>query len=136
MTARFASTLLIGLCLASPAAAIDGDRLRVIDGDTLRLGRERLRLLDIDAPEINPPRCVAELELGLLARARLAALIAGRQVEIRRHGRDRYRRPLVRLTVGGEDVGAILLEDGLALTWMPGRAAYEARRAHWCGGRP
>jgi endonuclease YncB( thermonuclease family) len=42
-----------------PAAEV-----RVVDGDTIRLGRERIRILGIDTPETqNRARCNAEHRL-------------------------------------------------------------------------
>ncbi|MFG1466677.1 thermonuclease family protein [Xanthobacter sp. DSM 24535] len=128
--------LLAALLAATPALALDGNRLRVIDGDTVALGTEHIRLLDIDAPETAHPRCESELVLGLAAKARLLELLRGRPVEIVRHGRDRYGRTLARLTVGGRDVGALLSADGLAIAWRPGHDAWVDRAAHWCGVRP
>lgn len=127
--------LVAGAVIAGTVAAhpVDGNRLRVIDGDTVALGAEHIRLLDIDAPEISQPRCEAEAYLGLQAKARLKALLAGQDVSIARDGRDRYGRTLARLTVSGRSVGAVLVAEGLAVTWEPGPAAYRARLKHWCG---
>src|SRR5687768_10535278 len=36
----------------------------VVDGDTLWLGGEKIRVADIDAPETHEPRCAAEQKLG------------------------------------------------------------------------
>lgn len=76
------------LIFASPANAatyepVDGDRIIVLDGDTVALpckkpGRgcsEKVRLRDIDAPEVFHPDCVEGLQQGLKAKARLAELI-------------------------------------------------------------
>ena len=40
----------------------------MVDGDTIAVGRERIRLLDIDTPETFRSRCDNELVLGLKAR--------------------------------------------------------------------
>ncbi|QPC45412.1 thermonuclease family protein [Kaustia mangrovi] len=93
-----------------------------------------MRLLDIDTPESNSPRCAVEEDLGHLAAERLSRLIADRLVVIDRSGtHDRWGRPLVHLIVGDEDVGKILMREGLAVRWEPGREAWEARARHWCG---
>ncbi|QPC45419.1 thermonuclease family protein [Kaustia mangrovi] len=93
-----------------------------------------MRLLDIDTPEIDSPRCDVEEDLGHLAAERLSRLIADRLVVIDRSGtHDRWGRPLVRLIVGDEDIGDILVREGLAVRWEPGREAWEARARHWCG---
>lgn len=132
------TALVAGVLMASGLAAhaVDGNRLRVIDGDTVAFGTEHIRLLDIDAPEISHPRCEAEARLGLQAKARLKALLAGQDVAITRDGRDRYGRTLARLTVGGRSLGTVLVAEGLAVAWEPGPAAYRARLQHWCGRAP
>lgn len=138
---RLALALLF-LALAAPAAAetIDGARIYVVDGDTIRLpGGERVRLYAIDAPEISRARCEAELAAGLRAKERLRALLVGQSVAIERcepsTGRcaDRYRRTLGALITPAGDVAMILIAEGHAVPWRTGKAAAQARAAHWCG---
>ncbi len=130
------------LLLALPASAetIDGNTIVIIDGDTVALPcsprpckSERVRLVDIDAPEMFRTRCEAESIAGFEAKERLAELLRGQKVEIERKGKDRYRRTLARLSVEGHDIGAMLMREGHAISWKPGRAAWEARLRHWCG---
>jgi micrococcal nuclease len=103
--------------------------VRVVDGDTLivRLddGREeRVRLAAIDAPEIsrkNPdPRGLAAAEFVRRACQGQEVLLlpAGRRTVF---PRDRYRRLVARVLVGGQDLGAALVFLGLATAWA-GRA--------------
>jgi len=122
-----------GFCPTAQAETFDGRHAIIIDGDTLAIGSERVRILNIDAPESFRPRCEAELVVGLRAKERLAALLRAGPVGIDRHGRDRYRRTLARLSIGGRDVGSVLIAEGLAVRWKDGRAAWEARRRRWCG---
>jgi endonuclease YncB( thermonuclease family) len=91
--------VLLALVLALPASAetFDGRRAVIIDGDTLAIGTERIRLLNIDAPESFRSRCERELVMGLKAKERLAALARSGPLEIERHGHDRYRRTLARV---------------------------------------
>jgi micrococcal nuclease len=135
--------LLSLLILAAPAEAetILGDRLIVLDGDTVALPcatpfpgcAEKVRLLDIDTPESFRPHCEAELRAGLKAKARLVEIVRGEEVEVERSGKlDRYRRTLGRLHVTGIDVGETLLAEGLALPYVPGAAAKAERIRHWC----
>ena len=126
--------LLAAVLAAAPAGAetVDGSRIVIIDGDTVQLGRERIRLLDIDAPESFRSACEAELVAGLKAKERLRALLDGQDVTIERDGRDRFGRTLARLFTEDGDVGEILLTERLALRYVPGRRA--ERVAHWCGG--
>lgn len=106
----------------------------VIDGDTIAIGHERIRLLAVDTPESFRPRCEAELIVALQAKQRLRELLDTRSVEIERHGFDRYGRTLALVRSGGIDVGDILIAEGLAVAWRPGRAAWAERARHWCPG--
>ena len=123
------------LLAALPAASetFDGRRAVIIDGDTIALGSERVRILNIDAPESFRSHCERELRAGLKAKERLAALVRSGAIEVERHGQDRYRRTLARITVSGRDVGEVLVREGLALPWRDGAEAKEERTRHWCG---
>jgi micrococcal nuclease len=57
----------------------------------IAVGSERVRLLNVDAPESFRPRCDAELVAGLKTKERLAQLLRTGPVRIDRHGQDRYR---------------------------------------------
>lgn len=124
-------TMLIALAcmLASPALA---QPHRVIDGDTIELNGETIRLLDIDTPETFKPRCARERGIGLAAKARLVGLLARGNITLDRGGRDRYKRTLAKVYVDGKDVGAVLLAEGHALPYRPGRDAKAWRQAQWC----
>ena len=123
------------LLAAAPAASetFDGRRALIIDGDTIALGSERIRILNIDAPESFRSHCECELAAGLRAKERLAALVRSGTIEIERRGEDRYRRTLARVYVSGRDVGEVLVQEGLALPWRDGPEAKENRIRHWCG---
>lgn len=144
-----AAGLLIGA--AAFAETIDGTATIIIDGDTIALPctgeisrgcAERVRILNIDAPETRGAVCEAERMAGLEAKARLAALLRGQPVNIERcegdTGRcaDRYGRTLARLSTSTGDIGQALIASGHALPWQPGAAAKFARQQHWCGARP
>lgn len=112
---------------------VDGRILRLVDGDTVALGSERIRVLGIDAPESHEPRCQNELAAGLRAKERLGQLIATGQVQIKREGQDVYKRTLARVSVGGAEVGQVLVSEGLALPWDASTEARASRLKHWCG---
>ncbi|PZR92307.1 MAG: nuclease [Stutzerimonas stutzeri] len=129
--------LLLTLLLCSTAALAES-RVVIIDGDTVDIDGERIRIHNIDAPETRGARCEAELVLGLRAKERLAGLLRAGPVTIDRceaSGRctDRYGRTLARLRTAAGDVGAVLVREGLAQPWQPGRAAAERRVQQWCG---
>jgi endonuclease YncB( thermonuclease family) len=77
------------------------EQCRVTDGDTIRCGQKRIRLLGIDAPELpghcRPSRLCVEGN-PYASRASLAAAVAP-TMDIDRVGRDRYGRTLA--TVAG-----------------------------------
>jgi len=47
----------------------------VVDGDTIRYRNEKIRIADINAPEVSEPQCDRELDLGEAAADRLLALL-------------------------------------------------------------
>ncbi|WP_082171544.1 thermonuclease family protein [Methylobacterium indicum] len=103
--------LLASASIPAHAETVDGDLIRVIDGDTVELAGERIRLAEPDAPEISKPRCNTELAKGLLASGRLRQLLKG-PVRIERSGRtDRYRRTLASLLVPDGNVADILIRE-------------------------
>jgi micrococcal nuclease len=100
---------------------------RAVDGDTLDCAGRRVRLSNIDAPELHG-RCPAETQMA--ERAKLAAMIALADTPARvvpDGGKDRYGRLIARVAVGGHDLGEILVAQGLARPYAGG-----ARRG-WCG---
>ena len=129
------SLLVALLVLASNAAqaeTIDGKLIHVVDGDTVELAGERIRLIEPDAPEISKPRCNSELAKGLVASGRLRQLLDG-PVRIERSGRtDRYNRTLASLIGPQGNVADSLIREGLAVPYKPGYDAYRERAAHWC----
>jgi micrococcal nuclease len=101
----------------------------VVDGDTIRVGGIKIRLEDIDAPEVFSPKCPSELARGNRATARLLELINEGPFELVRTGtrdRDRYGRELRTLERDGRSLGAVLVAEGLARPW-------DGARHPWCG---
>lgn len=106
----------------------------VIDGDTLDVDGERIRLRSeagpIDAPELRKARCPLELFRAQAAKERLVRLMAPGDFSIDRRGRDRYGRTVAVVYSVGEDVGARLVREGHAKPWPSLRAK---DRPTWCG---
>lgn len=98
--------------------------VKVIDGDTIGVRSERIRMLEHNAPEIDG-KCKKESRLARLSRARLAELIQGKQLIIDRQGRDKYGRTLAKLRVNGADLGSNLASEGLTQVW-------NGTRKDWC----
>jgi len=95
----------------------------VVDGDTVWWHGEKIRLADIDAPEMRG-RCGTERRLAVAARDRLVTLLAGQRVTVSRTGRDRYGRTLARLGTPSGQTGELLIREGLASRWP--------KRRNWC----
>ena len=116
---------LLFLLLAFPAQA---QIIRVIDGDTIRVQGQPVRIVGLDTPELRGA-CLFERQLAQQAKRRLEGIVA-RGVSIERAGgRDKYGRGLaiVRDLTSGRDVADILIREGLARPYN-GRG----RRAGWC----
>lgn len=105
-----------------------GDENCVVDGDTIWLKGEKIRIADIDTPETHPARCAQEALLGEKATLRLRDLLnQGRfSVQPIKRDRDRYGRKLRILERDGQSLGLILVREGLARPYQGGR------RAPWC----
>jgi endonuclease YncB( thermonuclease family) len=118
--------LAAALTLATPASAQRG--AQAIDGDTIRVSGQVVRLAGIDAPELHRPRCPLERAMARKARDRLQALVAGGVRLEALAGQDRYRRTLARvLDRRGRDVGQVLIAEGLAVPYH-GRGPQK----RWC----
>ncbi len=91
--------------------------LIAIDGDTLRCGKERIRLLGIDAPEM-PGHCRRGRSCvqgdPYASKAALASMLKG-QVTIERRGQDRYGRTLASVRVNGVDLSDAQVRGGMAI---------------------
>jgi endonuclease YncB( thermonuclease family) len=99
----------------------------VVDGDTLWIGGEKVRVADIDAPETHEFRCAEEKALGDQATQRLIQLVNSGPVSLQPIDRDHdvYGRKLRIVTVNGTSVGETLVSEGLA-------RFYEGGRRPWC----
>ncbi|MDO5056149.1 MAG: thermonuclease family protein [Lautropia sp.] len=84
----------------------------VADGDTLQCLAEGNRLLKVRLDQIDAPE--RGQDFAQVARRRLAALVAGRQVRLRAQGQDRYGRTVAAVRVDGLDVNAEMVRSGHA----------------------
>jgi micrococcal nuclease len=100
----------------------------VVDGDTFWFHGEKIRIADINTPEVSTPQCAFEAELGAQATDRLTELLNDGpfSLEPADRDRDRYGRLLRVVTRGGESLGATLVAEGMAEEW-------QGYRRDWCG---
>jgi endonuclease YncB( thermonuclease family) len=120
------ASALLTLSLAGAASAAS---IRAIDGDTIEIDGETIRILNIDTPEIRHAQCDAERRLGQVAKQRMARLLRAGRIGIRRGdgGRmtDKYGRTLAVVDIDGVDIGEQLIAEGLARPWT-------GKRRSWC----
>lgn len=92
----------------------------VVDGDTLWFKGVKIRVADIDTPEISQPQCAFEKELGEQATERFIELLnAGPFLLAATSGsdEDRYGRKLRVIMRDGKSLGDQLVAEGLAHEW-------------------
>lgn len=105
----------------APSAAPIVGRASVVDGDTLEIRGERIRLNGVDAPESRqtcqdasgePYRC------GQVAALALADHLDGQAITCQPQGHDQYGRTIATCAVRGEDLGAWLVRHGHAVDYV------------------
>lgn len=100
----------------------------VVDGDTFWLDGTKIRVADIDAPEIGEPRCASEKALGERAKLRLREMLNAGAFDLgtfEKRDEDKYGRKLRVIMRQGQSLGDQLVTEGLARTWT-------GRREPWC----
>ncbi len=128
---------------AQTGDAIEG-RARVVDGDSLEIGGERIRLFGIDAPEGRQDCRDAQgrnFRCGDEARRALADMIGGRPVACTPVGESHDRAVSV-CRAGGRDLSEAMVREGYAVE-LPRhsrgryraaeREARDGRRGLWAG---
>jgi endonuclease YncB( thermonuclease family) len=126
----------IFLALAAPAVsfAVELSELvgipSVIDGDTIELHRERIRLFGIDAAESSQlceDAAGKSYRCGQQAALALADHIGRRTVWCEGKERDRYGRLVAICYLGDKDLNAWMVSQGLALAFRKNSSLYVPR---------
>lgn len=109
------------------ARALSGRDFHIIDGDTVSLRGERIRIANIDTPETGDRAgCQSERRLAQRATAEARSQFrSARDVRVRRSGRDRYGRTLARIELDGRDFGRVMIAQGVAQPWR-------GQQHEWC----
>lgn len=121
-------TSIVGILLLAAAAVVAAwldplpprfsGKARASDGDSLVLQGDRIRLLGIDAPELDQvcwDAAGAQWRCGRAAREELAQRLATGPVQCTARGKDKYARTLAHCSVSDADLGAHMVGSGLAL---------------------
>lgn len=99
----------------------------VHDGDTFRIGEERIRIIGMDAPEIGSgAQCPNEQQMAEASRDYLRHALSGNNVSVNRHGVDVYGRTLAYVYVDGRDIADTMIAAGLAKDYVRGT------HGDWC----
>jgi len=94
----------------------------IVDGDTIWLNGQNLRMKDYDTPEPSTAICGGAGEVALAKRAtsRLQDLLNSSPWTVETFGADRHGRTLATIRIQGVDVGDILISEQLARRWPDG----------------
>ena len=142
--------LLIGiaalvLVTAANAEPIDPTDIWIIDGDTVRIHNQHpnVRLVGFNAPETRNATCQAEADLGARATRRLRDLVKLGNLDFKYvrcscpEGTQEtfacnWGRNCGTLKASGRDVGAILIAEGLAVSFVCGATSCPKTPRPWC----
>ena len=141
-------SLLALTLFATPAMAepIEPASVRVIDGDTIAVDghKPNIRLVGFNTPEIRNAKCEDEGRLGVNATNRLRELVQAGPLELTivrcacKPGTEgtrncNYGRSCGLLKTNGQDVGEILIAEGLAVPFICGKTRCPKMPRPWCG---
>ena len=130
---RWCLILACSIAISTPTNAepINPADVHVIDGDTIRVHDKKpdVRLVRFNAPETRRAQCETERRLGAKATRRLRDLVCGGNLDfefvpcacspgIEETTACNYGRRCGMLKANGRDVGAILIEEGLAVPFV------------------
>lgn len=121
MPLTFRSLIVLSALLPASVATAGGigGVARVIDGDTLEVGGQKIRLHGVDAPELDQT-CTGPdgvWACGAFARDMLAGIVGEAQLDCRAEDTDRYGRIVAVCLNGQQDVGAQLVRRGGAMAY-------------------
>ena len=99
--------------------SVHADKLTVTDGDTIRIGEERIRFSGIDAPEMKQTCIYQEIEFncGEFSKNLLIEKISNQEVSCSRESKDQYGRTLAECFVGKESLSSYLVREGYAFAY-------------------
>ena len=128
------------LGLGSPAFAQDREHAHfpvckgshritcIVDGDTIWYRGTKIRIADIDTPEVSRPGCPREAEIGRRATRRMQVLLNAGTFSLAPGGdgrdADQFGRKLRLVLRDGASLGETLVAEGLAERWGGPKVAW------------
>lgn len=102
-----------------PKENIINNKVRVVDGDTLEINSEKIRLFGIDAPERGQPckKNNISYNCGEASKKHLQFIIVGQNVTCDDRGKGRWGRKISICKVGGEDINELMVKHGWAIAY-------------------
>jgi endonuclease YncB( thermonuclease family) len=132
LTALLLAAILVALTSYPSLAELTG-RPRIIDGDTIEIRQQRIRLFGIDAPE-GKQRCKMNgkpWHCGQQSTFALAEFIGKAWVRCHEKDRDRYKRIVAVCYLGKKDINAWMVRNGWAVDYRRySKGAYRAEQLH------
>lgn len=125
-------SLLVFMTAAAIAEPIVSEQIRVVDGDTIKVGGTQYRMVGYDTPEIKSARRAVsndEIAVGRLASKRFQELINSGSLDLQEvecscakkqldSGTCNFGRKCAILSLNGKNVGDLLIAEGLALPYQ------------------
>ena len=122
---RLTLTLLLAFISFPPALAeepktiIQGNDVRVVDGDTLEINNYKIRIQGIDAPETAQicGQAGKPIHCGKLATYELENLIKDQEIKCLNIGKDKYERIIGECYLGDIEINEWMVKNGWALAY-------------------
>lgn len=93
--------------------------LKVVDGDTIHIGKTKYRFHGIDAPEMSQV-CMKDnknIKCGVVAKDKLLEKIGSQKVTCKQEAIDRYKRIVAECFVNNESLSGYLVKNGYAFAY-------------------
>ena len=98
---------------------IEASEVKIIDGDTIHINKDKIRFSGIDAPELNQT-CLSNnqvIKCGILSKELLIKKIANKKPICIKEGVDQYKRILAECFIEEESLSSFLVRNGYAFAY-------------------
>lgn len=108
------------------------DQIKVVDGDSLEIKNQRIRLIGIDAPEYSQTCKNSEnkkYNCGTQSTNFLKKLIENKTVTCHPHSKDKYDRLLCTCYIGSTDINKEMVKNGHAILYIEDKYLQDQQHA-------